>query len=90
MKRHHDGLADAADGVRCVASGEGARRSPDSGDLKVCGLPLVQTWVMRAPWTRAWTPAAHGLDFGKLGHRTRGYRKAGSVVVEVQGISAQG
>jgi len=27
-----------------------------SGDLNVCGLPLVHTAAMRAPWTRAWTP----------------------------------
>ena len=38
-----------------------------SGDLKVCGLPLVQTRVMRAPWTRAWTPAAMVSTSGSSG-----------------------
>ena len=67
MKRHHDGLADAADGFD-TGSGEG------SGDLvfgRLEGLRLaagpdaddalaVDTGV---------DASGDGLDFGKLGHR---------------------
>src|ERR1035437_3379937 len=38
-----------------------------SGDLKVCGLPLVQTLAMRWPWTRAWTPLAMVSTSGSSG-----------------------
>ncbi len=39
----------------------------DSGDLKVCGLPLVQTTVIRAPWTRVLTPFAMVSTSGSSG-----------------------
>src|ERR1017187_2210407 len=38
-----------------------------SGDLKVCGLPLVHTLAMRWPWTRAWTPLAMVSTSGSSG-----------------------
>src|ERR1035437_2398344 len=38
-----------------------------SEDLKVCGLPLVQTLAMRWPWTRAWTPLAIVSTSGSSG-----------------------
>ena len=38
-----------------------------SGDLNVCGLPLVQTERMRRPWTRAWTPLAMVSTSGSSG-----------------------
>ncbi len=40
-----------------------------SGDLKVCGLPLVQTPTMRPPRTRAWTPLAMVSTSGSSGIR---------------------
>jgi len=41
------------------------------GDLKVCGLLLVQTERMVWPWTRAWTPLATVSTSGSSG---MGYR----------------
>ena len=69
-----DGFADAADGLDARA-GEGGC-DLDSGDLKVCGLPLVQTRTMRAPWTRAWTPVAMVSTSGSSGIGNRVMRPA--------------
>src|SRR5580658_2674888 len=69
--------------TRSIVAPVSAPAISSSGDLKVCGLPLVQTRAMRCPRTRALTPLATVSTSGSSGTEIRcGTHAVGRAAVE--------